>query len=205
MASDSRISQPPATDARILDLATQHIRRHGVERTTVVSIAREAGMSHANVYRYFPSKDALIEAVTDQWLKPVESGLRDIADAPDPAYDKLDRILGAIHRAYRGKLEADPNIFQLFVEASLGDKAIARRHRHRLHTELQRVIDEGMASGVFEAGEQRRAIALVFDAAHRFIHPAAVRLDAAAPRAQIDARFERISGLIRRALTSGVR
>ena len=192
-------------DSRILDLAASHIRLYGAERTTVVSIAREAGMSHANVYRYFPSKDALIEAVTDQWLKPVEAGLRDIADAPDPAYDKIERMLAVVHRAYRTKLETDPNIFGLFAAAALDDQAISRRHRNRLQSELQKVIDEGMASGVFETGDLRRAVAIVFDVAHRFIHPVSVRLDAATPRAQLDARFERISRLVRRALTSGVR
>ncbi len=40
------------TDVRILDIAADHIRRHGIERTTILSIAAEAGMSHANIYRY---------------------------------------------------------------------------------------------------------------------------------------------------------
>ena len=44
-------ASPDTTDARILDLATEHIRQHGIARTTVVAIAREAAMSHGNVYR----------------------------------------------------------------------------------------------------------------------------------------------------------
>ncbi len=58
-------------------------------------------MSHANVYRYFRSKTALLEAVTTAWLAPLEAGLRVIADAPDPVYDKLERLLFAIHRGYK--------------------------------------------------------------------------------------------------------
>ena len=46
----------------LLGIATDHVRRFGIERTTVVAIAREAGMTHANVYRYFPSKEALVDA-----------------------------------------------------------------------------------------------------------------------------------------------
>ena len=52
------------TGARLLDIATEHVRRHGIERTTVVSVARDAGVSHAAVYRYFASKNALVDAVT---------------------------------------------------------------------------------------------------------------------------------------------
>ena len=62
-------------DQRILELAGDHLRRFGPRRTTIVGIAEAAGMSHANVYRYFPSKQALFEAVTALWLKPLEAQL----------------------------------------------------------------------------------------------------------------------------------
>ena len=74
-------------------------------------------MTHANVYRYFPSKAALADAVTADWLKPLEAELAQVADAPDPADDKLERMLMAIASTQRDKLEADPNLFDLYVSA----------------------------------------------------------------------------------------
>ena len=108
---------PQSQDARILAIAAEHVRRHGIARTTVVSVAREAGMTHANVYRYFPSKAALADAVTADWLKPLEAELAQVADAPDPADDKLERMLMAIASTQRDKLETDPNLFDLYVTA----------------------------------------------------------------------------------------
>jgi len=192
------------TDARILEFAAEYIRRHGLERTTVVAIAREAAMSHGNVYRYFPSKEALVDAVTHQWLKPIESGLRDICDGPDPAFDKLERILSAVHRAYRNKLEADPKIFELFIEASIRGRGVARKHRLKLQSEVRSVLEDGMASGAFPAHDIRRALALVFDVSHRFLSPPAIRVDGEVTRAQIDGRFERVLRALRRTLGSGV-
>ena len=145
-------------------------------------------MSHANVYRYFPSKDALIEAVTDQWLKPVESGLRDIADAPDPAYDKLERMLLSVHRAYREKLDSDPALFDLLIDALAKERPSARKHRTRVQSEIQRAVEEGIASGAFAMADRRRALSLIFDAAHRFIHPVALKLDRDTPSAPLAAR-----------------
>ena len=197
----SPASEP--TDARILDLAAEQIRRHGLERTTVVAIAREAAMSHGNVYRYFPSKEALVDAVTAQWLKPIEAGIRDICDAPDPAFDKLERLLTAVHRAYRMKLESDPKVFDLFVAATTEGRVVARKHRLRVQSEVQKVIEDGMASGAFTAGDLRRTLALTFDVCHRFFNPASVRMDLEVSRAQIENRFERVVRLLRRALTSG--
>lgn len=201
----ARLPAPEPVEARILELAANHIRRYGLRRTTIVSIAEDAGMSHANVYRYFPSKAALVEAVTDYWLRPIEAGLRDIADGPDPAYDKLERILSALQRAYRDKLDSDENLFELFADATARSTAIARRHRNRIQGEIQRVIDEGMATGAFFSGDQRRALAFVFDSLFRFLHPVAVRLDRDARPDQLAARFERVLQQLLRGLIQGLR
>ena len=167
----AKSTQADSPDSRILEIAAAHIRKFGLRRTTVVAIAQDAGMSHANVYRYFPSKNALVEAVSEHWLRPVESLIRDISDGPDPAYDKLERIANTIFSAYREKLETDPNIFAIFAEATEKGLESARKHRNRLQGEFQRIIEDGIASGAFPNAEQRRAIALVFDSLHRFHSP----------------------------------
>ena len=186
-----------------MEIARAHVRKFGTARTTIVGIARDAGMTHANVYRYFSSKEALFEEMTASWLRPLETRLREAADGADPAYDKLERMLLAIHRAYREKLESDPLLFDLLVEALEKGKGSARKHRGRVQADLQRVVEEGIASGAFAMTDRRRALSLVFDAAHRFIHPLAVRLDAQTPSAALEMRFERIIALALRALRSG--
>jgi AcrR family transcriptional regulator len=201
----ARTPAPEPVEARLLEIAANHIRRFGLRRTTIVSIAEEAGMSHANVYRYFPSKAALVDAVTDYWLRPIEAGLRDIADGPDPAYDKLERILSALQRAYREKLEHDNNLFAVFADATARSTGVARRHRNRVQGELARVIEEGMAAGSFRAADQRRALALLFDSLFRFVHPVAVALDRDVRTEQIAGRFERVLQQTLRTLTQGQR
>lgn len=189
------------TDQRLLDIAAAHIRRFGAAHVAIVRIAEEAGMSHANVYRYFPSKTALIDEVTAAWLKPVEADLRVIGDGPDPPSDKLERLLFAIHRAYRAKLDDDPALFALLVSAIEENRGVARKHRNRVQQEVQRALEDGMSSGAFARLDMRRAMALVFDMMHRFIHPASIRMDAPAPRAAIEQRASRVFVQVARALT----
>jgi AcrR family transcriptional regulator len=198
-----RSASAEPVEARILDIARAHIRKFGAARTTIVGVAQEAGMTHANVYRYFPSKDAVLEEVTASWLRPLEARLREAADGADPAYDKLERMLLAIHRVYRQKLETDPALFALLVEALEKAKTSVRKHRTRVQSEIQRVVDEGIASGAFATADRRRALSLIFDSAHRFIHPTAMRLDADAAGPALEDRFERIIALVLRALRSG--
>jgi len=198
-----RSSSAEPVEARVLEIAGAHLRKFGAARTTIVGIAQDAGMTHANVYRYFPSKEALFEEVTAAWLRPLEARLREAADGADPAYDKLERMLLAIHRAYRQKLEADPALFDLLIDALDKGRASARQHRARVQSELQRVVEEGIAAGAFAMADRRRALSLIFDAAHRFIHPLALRLDAETAAAVLEARFERVIALVLRALRSG--
>jgi AcrR family transcriptional regulator len=190
-------------DQRILDLACAHLRQFGPRRATIVGIAEGAGMSHANVYRYFPSKQALFEAVTLLWLKPLEQQLHVIVQGPDPAYDKLERALTALQRAYRQKRDADPVLFRLLCEAFEKGEGVARRHRNRVQGEIQAIVEEGIGSRAFRIQDRRRAMALVFDLAHRFIHPVSIALDKDVSAADMDLRASRAIAVIQRGLTYG--
>jgi AcrR family transcriptional regulator len=189
-------------DVKLLTLAAEHVRRHGLAKTTVVGIAQDAHMSHANVYRYFATKSVLIDAVIAQWLKPLEVSLRDIADGPDPAYDKIERMCAVLFRAYRDKLETDPNWFVIFATATEKGRGVARKHRARIRDEIQRAVEEGVSSSLFTAGSRRQLVAFVFDAFHRFIHPVSIRLDGDIPRHEMNARFDRVADAALRAMGS---
>ncbi len=198
-----RAPAPEPVESRILAVAAEHVRRFGAARATIVGVAAEAGMTHANVYRYFPSKVALMEEITAAWLRPLEAKLREAAEGADPAYDKLERMLLAVHRAYRAKLDGDPALFDLLIDSLAQERATARKHRARVQSEMQRVVEEGVASGAFAMADRRRALALVFDASHRFIHPVALRLDRDIPAPALAQRFERIVSMTLRALRTG--
>jgi AcrR family transcriptional regulator len=192
-----------AADQKILELAGDHLRRFGPGRTTIVGIAEAAGMSHANVYRYFPSKQALFEAVTALWLKPLEGELRLIVEGQDPAYDKLERALAALQRAYREKRDADPVLFRLLCEAIEKGHVVARKHRNKVQNEIQAIVEEGIGSGSFRMNDRRRAMALVFDLAHRFIQPVSIALDKSVSAAELEFRAGRVITVIQRSLTFG--
>ena len=197
------IPRGQSVDGRILDLATQFVRQNGPARTTIVAVAEAAGMSHANVYRYFKSKAALVDAISAAWLRQIEADVRVIVEGPDPAHDKLERLLLAIHRAYRDKLERDPQIFALFVAATIEQRTFARKHRQRLQSEVRKVLDEGITQGGLAGADSGPALALVFDMMHRFVHPSAVALDAESARSGLDRRVARVLRPLLRALAGG--
>ena len=56
----------PSTDARILESAERCVRRYGLRRLSMGDVARQAGLSRGSVYRYFPDRDALVDAVLER-------------------------------------------------------------------------------------------------------------------------------------------
>ncbi|HEX8417063.1 MAG TPA: TetR family transcriptional regulator [Methylobacterium sp.] len=194
---------PASADVRLLSIATQHLARLGPKRVTVVAVAAEAGMTHANVYRYFPSKDALLDAVVGRWLREVEGELGRIADAPDPADDKIERLLTALAGVQRETLAREPNLFAVHLDATVASRPIARRHRVRLRSLVERVVEEGIGVGAFVTRDRERAIAYIFDASYRFTHPLAIQHDADVPPDLVEARLGAVIQAIQRVLRTG--
>jgi AcrR family transcriptional regulator len=52
----------PSTEQRLLEATLVCLARHGIAKTTLDDVAREAGVSRATLYRYFPGKQALLTA-----------------------------------------------------------------------------------------------------------------------------------------------
>ena len=197
---------PPPEDrvqARLVAIAADHIRRFGPERVTVVAVAREAGMSHANVYRFFPSKAGLIEAVVIAWTRSVEVTLGDIANAPDPADDKLERFLVTWGKAERDGLDRDPAIYGAFADFWAERRDAIMVHRARLRAFLETIVDEGLEPGPFRLRDEARAVAFIADAMQRFIHPALVIETRDLTRQQVEARLSTMARIIIRTLVSG--
>ncbi len=62
----SRAERRDQQTQRILDAAKTCFVRHGFQGASMQQICAEAGMSPGALYRYFASKEAIIEAITDQ-------------------------------------------------------------------------------------------------------------------------------------------
>ena len=60
-------AETTATDTRelIIESAFDCFRRHGLDKTTVVDIARAADVSRSTVYEYFRDKAAIVEACAE--------------------------------------------------------------------------------------------------------------------------------------------
>ncbi len=82
---------PLGRPAIILAAAERCIIRHGFHRATMHDVAAEAGMSAGNVYRYFPSKDAIVEALVARESAALASDLDGLS--PDDAMGSFAQLV----------------------------------------------------------------------------------------------------------------
>src|SRR5687767_4386200 len=102
------------TSEQILEAAQEVLRRFGPAKATVVDVARALGVSHGGVYRHFPSKAALREAVLRQWLERFYAPVAQAAKAGGPAPARLRNWLTTLCEAKRHKALDDPELFATY-------------------------------------------------------------------------------------------
>jgi AcrR family transcriptional regulator len=157
----------------ILSATEEVLRRHGPTKATVLDVARALGVSHTAVYKHFPSKTALREAVTRRWLGRDRDALAAIVGNTElPPPQRLRAWLTAVLAAKQAKVRDDPELFAAYRILAAEHSSAAVDHVADLLRQLQAILADGIAGGAFQATAPAATARAVFDATTRFHHPA---------------------------------
>jgi AcrR family transcriptional regulator len=160
------------TPERILEVTEDVLRRFGLAKATVVDVARALDVSHGSVYRHFPSKASLREAVAKRWLDRVNAPLQKIAEGAGPAPAKLERWLRTMIAIKHKKVAEDPEMFATYLALAQEACKVVRAHREGLIDQAAQILSEGVKQGAFEVADTKAAARALFEATNRFHHPA---------------------------------
>jgi AcrR family transcriptional regulator len=160
------------TPERILEVTEDVLRRYGLAKATVVDVARALDVSHGSVYRHFPSKASLREAVAKRWLERVSTPLAKIAEGAEPAPVKLDRWLRELFTAKQKRYLEDPEMFATYLTLAREACKTVKGHKACLTDQLEVILADGVKQGAFEIDDTKITATAMFDAATRFHHPA---------------------------------
>ncbi|HEX3786346.1 MAG TPA: TetR family transcriptional regulator [Pseudonocardiaceae bacterium] len=159
------------TAETILGATEEVLRRYGPAKATVVDVARALGVSHGSVYRHFPTKVALREAVTERWLARAHEGLAELAASDMPAPERLRQWLIALFDAKRRKALDDPELFATYSVLVGEHSSVIDAHIADLVSQLARIIGDGVTAGAFQAADPLVAARAVLDATGRWHDP----------------------------------
>src|SRR6185503_12598733 len=129
-------------------------RRLGFAKTAVADIAAELGMSPANVYRFFPSKTAIVQAICQRCLSEVEEAAWAIARSKAPAAQRIEQRVN--------------DIVLVAIEHNWDH---IRAHKDALRNVVELILRDGIEAGDFEAVDPRTTAELILRSVVVFTHP----------------------------------
>jgi len=150
MAVNNRGSKE-TTKNRIIESAKRLFAEQGYQKTTIVDISRQAGLSEAALYEYFHGKEDLLLTIPDLWVSELIKGLEDQLFGIKGAFNKLRKYLWWNMR----RIEQEPldaKIVYLFLKTNANFmKTEVYSNVKILYSHLIDIFEEGKKGGEIKA------------------------------------------------------
>jgi AcrR family transcriptional regulator len=157
---------------QIVDAAKKRFSHFGYAKTTMAEVAGDCAMSPGNLYRFFPGKLDIAEAIaTEDYSKHLDH-LRKLAVAPGKsARTRLhDLLFEELRRTYH-KLEKDPRAFEMARVISSERPTFARWMLENERKILIDLLEEAERRGEFSIAEKEFTAEMVQSATMKFRYP----------------------------------
>jgi AcrR family transcriptional regulator len=151
------------TRERIIGKADELFRQFGFGKTTVADIAAELGMSPANIYKFFSSKEAIIQVVADRNLMVLSDAVQRHMAESGRALDRIEKVLLTVYRNSVDILRNERQVFKLMIRAYEQKWDCVEAWDKFLLQTLTKLVREGMSSGEFESGDAAGTAHVLFD------------------------------------------
>jgi len=136
-----------STRDRIIQSAKRLFAEQGFQKTTVVDISRQAGVSEAALYEYFQGKEDLLLTIPDLWVSDLLADLDEQLFGISGAVNKLRKFLWwYLRRIERAPLDATIVYLILKTNANFMKTEVYANVR-RLYGRLLDIFEEGRRSG----------------------------------------------------------
>lgn len=159
---------------RILESAEKLFRIYGYHKTNVADIARDLGMSPANIYRFFRSKADIHEALAKRILGQNEDYARAIAAAPLSASERLTNYVLGMHQITVETLMDAEKVHEMVVVAMEQQWSVIEAYIERQVAIVETMIADGIAAGEFPQQDTVLAAKCFTSGTTALVHPQCV-------------------------------
>lgn len=171
----SRQHRAEETASRIIEVAEELFRRVGYAKTAVADIARELDMSPANVYRFFPSKAAINEAIAEKFLVEIHGRLDALVAEQSSAAERLERFVLEQHRFNKSQFVSERRIHEMVACAMEENWPVVDAHIQAVQKLLAAIVADGVRRGEFRADlVPEEAAKAICSACTGVLHPALI-------------------------------
>jgi AcrR family transcriptional regulator len=193
------------THERILRKATELLQRFGPRKTAVADIAHELEMSPANIYKFFPSKRALIDAVAERRLMMLRQDLVAVIRSEKTAFERIEDLVRAVATSFQTMFEENELLEIELTRDLLEIEAMGRAKKWQcleefhafLRSALTTLVRAGVEAGEMHVADPAETAEALFDCLIWVIEPLLLLRE---PKAVSARRLERQFRLLARAL-----
>ncbi|MBI1237865.1 MAG: TetR family transcriptional regulator [Alphaproteobacteria bacterium] len=158
--------------SKIIETAKKRFVHYGYAKTTMAEIAADLNMSPGNLYRYFPGKIDIAEALADETLEAAFEKLREVASREGlTSREKLRSFLQLELTWTYHQLDNDPRIFEIA-------QFIKKERPHHVNRQLagerkilSALLAEGVRSGEFQIADVEFSAEMIQSATMKFRYP----------------------------------
>lgn len=161
-----------ATHQKIIEAAKRRFTHYGYTKTTMAELAADCEMSPGNLYRYFPGKLDIAEAICREASMQTADDLARILTTPGrSAAERLHDFLFMDLRETFHKLEEDRKIVEMAQIVTAERPEFHNEGLKREREVLARIIELGNLSGEFSVPDPEFAAEMIQAATLKFSYP----------------------------------
>lgn len=153
---------------QIVEAAIGCFAERGYAGTTTRELAQRVGITEAALYRYYPSKQSLYDAIIEAKMKPIELAAH---MAPFETEGNEVAFFEELAREILRRIDGDPHFLRILMYSALEGHAMAgaffaarvRQLREYLTTYVKRRVDSGAFRPIDPVLAARAFLGMVFD------------------------------------------
>lgn len=159
---------------QLLDHVDTLVRNRGSADISMTELATKAGMSPSNIYRFFNSKEALLEAVAEKWFAEKIRIMEEVARSELPIREKMFAYFARRFLWTVDQYEADPDLYKSYMEIGQQYFEVVRGYVDLGDHYLAEIVAEAMEHGYFCDFSIDEAVSLINQMMHCYVNPEAV-------------------------------
>jgi AcrR family transcriptional regulator len=159
---------------QIMEAIDDLIRQRGAIDISMGELAAAAGMSPSNLYRFFDSKESLLEAVAEKWFAEKVRIMEEVVASDLPIRDKMFAFFARRFSVMVDQYEAEPDLFKSYMEIGELYFEVVRGYVDLGDHYLSMLVAEAMEAGYFSTLSIDEAVSLINQMVHPYCNPEAI-------------------------------
>ncbi len=145
----------------LLETVESLVQERGATDVSMSELATKAGMSPSNIYRFFDSKEAVFEAVAEEWFADKVAVMEEVVELEIPARDKMLAFFGRRFALMRARYEEDPELFKSYCQLGNQYFDVVRGYVDLGDHYLAMIVADAMEEGYFGGLSIDRSVSLI--------------------------------------------